>query len=137
MSRKSNPVPNISSESVGELTRLLRLTPVFDCSLFIVERDSDLITILFNSTSVAREVAFTLRGSWDELNSVVIHQPDRVAVQNALALVKLELGLREEVEYCTVGECYLLENRGGMRIFGSARAGKSVMLASYFVNNAR
>lgn len=136
MSRKSNPVPNISSESVGELTRLLRLTPVFDCSLFIVERDSDLITILFNSTSVAREIAYTLRGSWDGLNSVVIHQPDRVAVQNALALVKLELGLRE-IEYCTAGECCLLENEGEMRIFGSARAGKSVALASYFVNNAR
>lgn len=128
------PVPNISSESVSELAQLFRLTPVFDCILSVAEREGDRITIMFSKMSVAREVAYTLRGIWDRLNSVDIYQPDWAAIQNALALVKLELGLTE-VEYCTTGECCLLENRGEMRIFGSARAGKSVMLASYFVDD--
>lgn len=134
MSRKLNPVPNISSELVGELTHLPRLIMLSDCSLLIAERDGNLTTIIFSSILVATEVAYTLRGIWDGLNSVDIYQPDSAAVQNALALVKLELGL-EEIEYCTAGECCFLEDKGGIRIFRSARAGKSKMLASFFVDD--
>lgn len=130
--RKTNPAANISSESFAELIKILRATTVFNFDLSNV--DGDRITIVFASAVAARETAYMLRRDWDGLNAVTIPQPDSVAIHNALALVKLELGL-EEVEYCRAGECCLLENKGVMRLFEGTRSGKSVMLADFFVDD--
>lgn len=132
--RKLNPAPNISSESITELITILSATTMYSCSLSMPEIDSDRINIMFASLVAAREVAYILRGDWDGLNAVTIYQPDAVAIHNALALVKLDLGL-EEVEYCTAGECCLLENKGAMRVFEGTRSGKSIMLADFFVDD--
>lgn len=129
--RKINSAPNISSESFAELIKILRATTVFNFDLSNI--DSNLITVLFASSIAARETAYMLRGEWDGLNAVTIFQPDLVAIHNALALVKLELGL-EEVEYCRVGECCSLANKGAMHLFEQTKSGKSKMLADFFVD---
>ena len=86
------------------------------------------ITMLFSSVLAAREVAYMLRGDWDGVNAVTIYQPDAVAVQTALALLKLELGL-EEVNYCHPGEDCSVLILPPIQI--TTRSGKSVLMAEF------
>ncbi len=44
--------------------------------------------LLFDSIAAACEIAFMLKGEWDECNSVVLPKCDEVAVNNAAALMK-------------------------------------------------
>ncbi|PSB27623.1 hypothetical protein [Chlorogloea sp. CCALA 695] len=90
------------------------------------------VTLLFGSALVAREVAYMLRGDWDGLNAVTIYQPDMVAVKNALALLKLELGL-EEVNYCHAREYCSVLVLPPIQIFSTARSGKSVLMAEFLM----
>jgi len=94
--------------------------------------DAGKITMLFSSVLAAREAAYMLRGDWDGLNAVTIHQPDVVAIQNALALLKLELGL-EEVNYCRAGEDCSILVLPPIQIFSTARSGKSVLMADFLM----
>ena len=75
----------------------------------IYQWNTDNLTILFSSAIAAKEAAYILRSNWDCVNAVNIHQPDLIAIHNAVELLKLELG-QEQVEFCETGECcYLLE----------------------------
>lgn len=99
-------------------------------SFFILsssKREAVKLTMLFNSTVAATEVAYMLRAEWDGVNAVTMYQPDLVAVRNALALLKLELG-QEEVEYCQAGECCTLIPSSIAPTFEN-RSGKSLMVA--------
>lgn len=49
-------------------------------------------TILFSSPLVAREAAYILRGKWDGLNAVMLHQADATAINTTVKLLELELG---------------------------------------------
>ncbi len=86
--------------------------------------------MLFSSVLAAREVAYMLRGDWDGVNGVTIYQPDAVAVQTALALLKLELG-QEEVNYCHPGENCSVLILPPIQI--TTRSGKSVLLAEFLM----
>ena len=115
------------SQSLENISNLLHESP----SLFLLpvfRREAGKITMLFSSVLAAREVAYMLRGDWDGVNAVTIYQPDAVAVQTALALLKLELGL-EEVNYCHPGEdCSVLILRP---IQITTSSGKSVLMAEF------
>lgn len=119
----------MTQSSANIFSNLLHESPSF----FILPAfrlDAGKITMLFSSVLAAREVAYMLRGDWDGLNAVTIYQPDAVAVQNALALLKLELGL-EEVSYCQLGEDCSVLVLPPIQIFSTARSGKSVLMAEF------
>lgn len=120
------------SQRTENISNLLHESP----SLFLLSAfrgDAGKITMLFSSALVAREVAYMLRGDWDGLNAVTIHQPDVVAIQNALALLKLELG-KEQVEFCHAGEdCYLPGKEQQLLLTGECRSGKSLMVAELLI----
>lgn len=87
------------------------------------------VTLLFSSTWAAKELAYMLRGDWDDVNAVTIYQTDLVALHNALALLKLELG-QEEIEFCHAGEyCSVLLLPSIPLFSNTPRSGKSVMTA--------
>ena len=115
------------SQRTGNISNLLHESP----SLFILPTcrgDAGKVTLLFSSALAAREVAYMMRGDWDGLNAVTIHQPDVLAIQNALALLKLELGL-EEVNYCHPGEDCSVLILPPIQI--TTRSGKSVLMAEF------
>ena len=119
------------SQSLENISNLLHESP----SLFLLpvfRREAGKITMLFSSVLAAREVAYMLRGDWDGLNAVTIYQPDAVAVLNALALLKLELGL-EEVNYCHAGEDCSVLVLPPIQVFSTARSGKSVLMAEFLM----
>ncbi|WP_009631123.1 hypothetical protein [Synechocystis sp. PCC 7509] len=119
------------SQSLENISNLLHESP----SLFLLSAfrlDAGKITILFSSVLAAREVAYMLRGDWDGVNAVTIYQPDAVAVQNTLALLKLELG-QEEVNYCYAGEDCSVLVLPPLQIFSTARSGKSVLMAEFLM----
>ena len=121
----------MSQSSANIFSNLLHESP----SLFLLSasgRDAGKITMLFSSALAAREVAYMLRGDWDGLNAVTIYQPDAVAVLNALALLKLELG-QEEVNYCYAGEDCSVLVLPPSQIFSTARSGKSVLMAEFLM----
>ncbi len=114
------------------ISNLLHESP----SLFLLSasrRDAGKITLLFSSALAAREGAYMLRGDWDGVNAVTIYQPDVVAVQNTLALLKLELG-KELVEFCHTGDyCYLPGKEQQLLLTGECRSGKSLMVAELLI----
>ena len=115
------------SQRTENISNLLHESP----SLFLLSasrRDAGKITMLFSSVLAAREVAYMMRGDWDGVNAVTIYQPDAVAVQTALALLKLELGL-EEVNYCHPGENCSVLILPPIQI--TTRSGKSVLMAEF------
>ena len=117
------------SQSLENISNLLHGSPSF----FILPTfggDAGRITMLFSSALAAREVAYMMRGDWDGLNAVTIHQPDVLAIQNALALLKLELGL-EEVNYCYAGEDCSVLVLPPIQVFSTNRSGKSVLMADF------
>ena len=119
------------SQSLENISNLLHESP----SLFLLSasrRDAGKITMLFSSVLAAREVAYMLRGDWDGLNAVTIYQPDTVAVLNALALLKLELG-QEEVNYCHTGEDCSILVLPPIQLFSTTRSGKSVLMAEFLM----
>lgn len=94
------------SERENNISNLLSASPSF----FIPpssKRNVGKLTMLFGSTLAAREIAYMLRADWDGVNAVTIYKPDSVAVQNALDLLRLELG-QKEIECCHVRECCAL-----------------------------
>ena len=119
------------SQRTGNISNLLPESPSF----FILPTsrgDAGKITLLFSSGLAAREVAYMVRGDWDGLNAVTIYQPEAVAVKNALALLKLELGL-EEVNYCPAGEYCSVLVLPPIQVFSTARSGKSVLMAEFLM----
>ena len=115
------------SQSLENISNLLHESP----SLFLLpvfRREAGKITMLFSSVLAAREVAYMLRGDGDGVNAVTIYQPDAVAVQTALALLKLELGL-EEVNYYHPGEDCSVLILPPIQI--TTRSGKSVLMAEF------
>ncbi len=119
----------MTQSSANIFSNLLHESPSF--SLLSASRgDARKLTMLFSSALAAREIAYMLRGDWDGLNAVTIYQPDAVAVQNALALLKLELGL-EEVNYCQLGECCSVLVIPPIQLFSATRSGKSVLMAEF------
>ena len=119
------------SQSLENISNLLHESPSF----FILPTSrggAGKITLLFGSALAAREVAYMMRGDWDGLNAVTIYQPDAVAVKNALALLKLELGL-EEVNYCHAGEDCSVLVLPPIQVFSTARSGKSVLMAEFLM----
>ena len=119
------------SQRTGNISNLLHESP----SLFILPTcrgDAGKVTLLFSSALAARELAYLLRGDWDGVNAVTIYQPDAVAVKNALALLKLELG-QEEVNYCYAGEDCSVLVLPPSQIFSTARSGKSVLMAEFLM----
>jgi hypothetical protein len=58
--------------------------------------------LLFSHIQAAREIAYALRGEWDSCNGVVFStQLDEAALNNAIALIELELG--EKIKDCCEG----------------------------------
>ena len=115
----------MTQSSANIFSNLLHESPSF----FILPTfrgDAGKITLLFSSVLAAREVAYMLRGDWDGLNAVTIYQPDAVAVQNALALLKLG---QEEVSYCHAGEDCSVLILPPIQI--TTRSGKSVLMAEF------
>lgn len=120
------------SQSSGNISNLWHESPSF-FSLPTREGSKDKVTLLFSSTWVARELAYMLRGDWDGVSAVTIYQPDSVALQNALALLKLELG-QEKTEFCHAGEyCSVLLFPSITPFYNTPRSGKSVMMAEYLL----
>ena len=118
-------------QSLENISDLLNASPSF-LILSSSKRNAGELTMLFSSAVAAREVAYMMRGDWDGLNAVTIYQPDAVAVLNALALLKLELGL-EEVNYCHAGEDCSVLVLPPIQIFSTARSGKSVLMAEFLM----
>ncbi len=119
------------SQSLENISNLLHESP----SLFLLSasrEEAGKITMLFSSALAAREAAYMLHSDWDGLNAVTIHQPDVVAVQNTLALLRLELGL-EEVNYCHAGEDCSILVLPPIQVFSTTRSGKSVLMAEFLM----
>lgn len=115
------------SQRTENISNLLHESPSFFL-LSASKRNAQKLTMLFSSALAARELAYMLRGDWDGLNAVTVYQPDAVAVQTALALLKLELGL-EEVNYCQPGEDCSVLILPPLQI--TTRSGKSVLMAEF------
>lgn len=120
------------SQRAENISNLLHESPSF-FSLPIYKGNTGKVTLLFSSTLAAREAAYMLRSDWDGVNAATIYQPDAVAVQNALALLKLELG-EEQVEFCHPGKrCYLPGKEQQLLMTGECRSGKSLIVAELLI----
>ncbi len=116
------------SQKAENISNLLQESPSFFI-LPTLKGNTGKVTLLFRSAVAAREIAYMLRGDWDRVNAVTIYQPDSVALQNALALLKLELG-QEETEFCHAGEyCSVLLDPSIPLFSNTPRSGKSVIMA--------
>lgn len=144
MSQISNEFPNSASDSTSvfsELFRAYELSQIIYCGLDRTNRGNDGKTLLFNSSLIAKEAANVLRGDWDGLNAVTVHQPKVVAhYENSLIVeyagesVKLELRERE-IEFCRQGQyCFL--NQLTMPLKAKAHGGGKSMIISELMMKA-
>lgn len=122
----------MSQSSANIFSNLLHESPSFFL-LSASGRNARKLTILFSSPLAAREGAYMLRGDWDGVNGVTIYQPDAVAVRNALALLKLELG-SGQVEFCHAGDCcYLPGKEQQLLMTGECCYGKSLIVTELLI----
>lgn len=136
MSQVSNTVTNSSSDSTLFFRSFLdgcELGQLIYCGVDRTNQDKDGYTLLFNSSSVAKEAADVLRGDWDGSNAVTVRQYDVVAVREDNCLVveyaggEVKLDSREEIEFCQKGQyCYI--NKLSRRSQTKARSGRSIIL---------
>ena len=136
MSQIFNEVPNSASDSTlvfSEFLRLYEASQLVYCGVDRTNQTSDGKTLLFNSSSVAKEAADVLRGDWDGSNAVTVRQYDVVAVREDNSLVieyageSVKLDSREEIEFCEQGQyCYV--NKLSRRSQTKAGSGRSIIL---------
>lgn len=90
-------------------------------------------TILFSSSLVAREVAYVLRGEWDGVNAVILHQPDFTAINTTVKLLELQLG--QKIEFCRNQEscCFRDDRQIHLYLDDRPRAGKSILLTEFLI----
>lgn len=138
MSGISNTVSNSSNDStsvISEIFRVYESSQLIYCGVDRTNRGNDGYTLLFNSSLIAKEAADVLRGDWDGVNAVTVHQPkvviirydDSLVVEYAGESVKLELRERE-IEFYQQGQyCFL--NQLTMHPKTKARSGKSIIVS--------
>lgn len=127
--------PNDSSSFFSELLRSCESSQRIYCGVARDSQEEKGYTLLFNSSTLAKEAADVLRGDWDGLNAVTIrqykvvaiHEDDFIVVENGVESVKFELKERE-IEYCQQGQfCYI--NTLSMRPQTKANSGRSIVLS--------
>lgn len=104
-----------------------------DSTEAILSLDTNGSSILFSSPLVAREAAYILRGEWDGLNAVILHQTDTTAINTTVQLLELELG--QKIEFCRNQEfcCFRDDPQIHLYLDDRPRAGKSILLTESLI----